>query len=59
MEQSIPDAYLRRLHGLYTEWFDSYDLSPIVRIDTTKLNYFENLVDLIEVRRIVEEAIGK
>ena len=49
MEQEIPHAYLKRLHGLYEEWFDSYTLSPIVRIDTTKMDYVEDLVDLIEL----------
>jgi deoxyadenosine/deoxycytidine kinase len=57
MEKSIPDAYLRRLHRLYTRWFDAYDLSPVVRIDTGKLDYVEDLVDLIEVTRRVERAL--
>lgn len=57
MEAAIPDAYLRRLHQLYEEWFDSYTLSPIVRIDTTELDYVENLVDLIELRRRLDEAL--
>jgi len=58
MEDAIPDAYLRRLHGLYTEWFDSYDLSPIVRIDTTKLDYVEDLVDLISLKQTIDKALS-
>ena len=58
MEAAIPDAYLRRLHRLYEEWFASYTLSPIVRIDTTDLDYVENLVDLIELRRRLDEALA-
>jgi len=57
MEKEIPDAYLRRLHKLYGDWFDRYDLSPIVRIDTTKLDYVEDLVDLIELQRVVDQAL--
>lgn len=57
MENEIPDDYLRRLHRLYGRWFDSYDLSPIVRIDTTKLDYVEDLVDLIELQRTLDEAL--
>jgi deoxyadenosine/deoxycytidine kinase len=56
-EQAIPDAYLRRLHRQYKTWFASYDLSPIVHIDTGKLDYVENLVDLIEVQRAVDSAL--
>jgi deoxyadenosine/deoxycytidine kinase len=58
MEQAIPDAYLRRLHRLYDSWFDRYDLGPIVRIDTTNLDYVENLVDLIELQQKLDEVLG-
>jgi deoxyadenosine/deoxycytidine kinase len=57
MEKSIPDAYLRRLHRLYVRWFESYDLSPVVRIDTGKLDYVEDLVDLIEVTEKLDAAL--
>ncbi len=58
METEIPDAYLRRLHRLYNRWFESYDLSPIVRIDTTKLDYVEDLVDLIELQQKLDLALS-
>ncbi|MDB4998443.1 MAG: Deoxyadenosine kinase [Myxococcaceae bacterium] len=58
MESAIPDAYLRRLHKLYGTWFSSYDLSPIVTIDTTKLDYVEDLVDLLDLMRILDAALG-
>lgn len=57
MEEGIPDAYLRRLHRLYEEWFDRYDLGPIVRIDTTKLDYVEDLVDLIELQQKLDKVL--
>jgi len=57
MEKSIPDAYLRRLHKLYDAWFESYDLGPIVKIDTTNLDYVENLVDLIELQQKLDRVL--
>lgn len=57
MEASIPDAYLRGLHRAYEGWFDRYDLSPIVRIDTTRLDYVEDLLDLIELRQTLDRAL--
>jgi deoxyadenosine/deoxycytidine kinase len=57
MEKTIPDAYLRRLHRLYEDWFDRYDLGPIVRIDTTNLDYVENLVDLIELQQKLDKVL--
>ena len=57
MESDIPHAYLKRLHGLYEAWFDRYDLGPIVRIDTTNLDYVENLVDLIELQQKLDRVL--
>ena len=57
METSIPDAYLRRLLRLYESWFERYDLGPIVRIDTTNLDYVENLVDLIELQQKLDRVL--
>ncbi|HEY1696779.1 MAG TPA: deoxynucleoside kinase [Polyangiaceae bacterium] len=59
MEAAIPDPYLRRLHRLYARWFDSYDLSPIVRIDTGKLDYVEDLIDLLELTRTLDRALDR
>ena len=57
MESAIPDAYLRRLHRLYDDWFSRYDLGPIVRIDTTKLDYVEDLVDLIDLQTKLDRVL--
>lgn len=57
MEKAIPHAYLRRLHRLYEQWFDRYDLGPIVRVDTTNLDYVENLVDLIELQQKLDKVL--
>ncbi len=59
MESAIPDAYLRRLHRLYEDWFDRYDLGTIVKIDTTDLDYVENLVDLIELQQKLDKALTR
>jgi deoxyadenosine/deoxycytidine kinase len=58
MEAEIPAPYLRRLHGLYEAWFASYDLGPIVRVDTTRLDYVEDLVDLIALQEQLDVALG-
>ena len=57
MESAIPDAYLRRLHKLYDAWFESYDLSPIVRIQTDDMDYVENLLDLLELTRTLDRVL--
>ena len=57
MEKSIPDAYLRSLHKLYDDWFSSYDLGPILRSDTTKLDYVENLLDRLDLEGRLSAAL--
>jgi deoxyadenosine/deoxycytidine kinase len=57
MESAIPDGYLRRLHRLYDGWFKSYDLSPVVFVDTGKLDYVEDLVDLLDLMRTLDRAL--
>jgi deoxyadenosine/deoxycytidine kinase len=57
MEAAIPSAYLKRLHELYGNWFSSYDLGPMLRIDTTRLDYVENLLDRLELEERVAEAL--
>lgn len=58
MERAIPDAYLRRLDRLYREWFASYTLSPIVHVDTTRMDYVEDLVDLIDLCTTMDHALA-
>jgi deoxyadenosine/deoxycytidine kinase len=57
MEAAIPDAYLRRLHRLYAEWFSTYELSPIVVIDTDEMDYVEDLVDLISLTKRLDKVL--
>ncbi|MCS6900536.1 MAG: deoxynucleoside kinase [Myxococcales bacterium] len=42
-EQVIPTGYLRALDRLYEDWFAHYDLSPTLVIDTSEVDYVEDL----------------
>ncbi len=53
-EQDIPAAYLKQLNVLYERWFENYDLSPVVEINTEKLDYISDFVDRLEVQRAME-----
>ncbi len=59
MEQAIPDAYLRRLHRLYDDWFDRYDLSPVIRIRTDDMDYVEDLIALLELQQTLDAVLQK
>lgn len=51
-EQAIPTAYLRSLDGLYESWFARYDLSPTLIIDSSEVDYVE---DLFHRKALIDE----
>jgi deoxyadenosine/deoxycytidine kinase len=57
MEQDIPVAYLRRLDRLYQDWFGRYDLSPVVVLDSDKLDWLTDLVDHLDLLRRIERYL--
>ncbi len=57
-EQAIPTSYLRRLQELYDAWFERYDLSETVTIETDKLDYLHDLVHRIDLFDRVEKALA-
>lgn len=56
-EQSVPLRYVQRLNGLYEEWFDRYDLSPTLILETDKMDYLTDLVDRLDLRRKIERYL--
>jgi deoxyadenosine/deoxycytidine kinase len=57
MEQDIPVPYLRRLNRLYEEWFAQYDLSPVLVLETDKLDWMTDLVDRVDLFRKIERHL--
>jgi len=57
MEKNIPTRYLMRLNRLYEEWFDAYQLSPVLHLETDKLDYLTNLVDRADLFRQIEKYL--
>lgn len=56
-EQHLPARYLKRLNTLYEEWMARYKLSPLVVLESDRLDYLTNLVDRIDVLRQVERYL--
>lgn len=56
-EQDIPKRYLERLQSLYEAWFERYDLSDTLVIDTDELDYLEDLVDRLDLFERIEAAV--
>jgi deoxyadenosine/deoxycytidine kinase len=56
-EQSIPTPYLKALNDLYEEWFEGYEGSPTVVLETDKLDYLSDMVDRLDVTRTIEKYL--
>jgi len=56
-EQDIPAPYLRRLNRLYEDWFASYQLSPVLVLETDKLDYLTDLVDHVGLLDQIERYL--
>lgn len=53
-EQAIPQRYLRTLNGLYEEWIDGWDRSPVLTWDTESQDYLTDLVHQIAFHKALE-----
>lgn len=58
MEQDIPYTYLRRLQLLYEEWYERYERSPKMVLNTEDLDYVTSLFDHHKVLRQFETYLG-
>ena len=56
-EQDIPTTYLRRLNGLYEDWIDRYEQSPLLVWDSERMDYLTDLVDRIEFKRQLDRFL--
>ncbi len=57
MEQEIQVAYLSRLNRLYEDWFKRYDLSPVLKLETDRLDWLTDLVDRVDLFRRIERYL--
>ena len=57
MEQDIPVTYLSRLNRLYEDWFKRYDLSPVLELETDRLDWMTDLVDRVDLFRRIERYL--
>ncbi len=57
-EQNLPLRYLNRLQSLYDAWFERYDLSDTLVIDTAELDYLSDLVHRLDLFQRIEKALN-
>lgn len=57
-EKAIPLAYLRSLEALYDQWYERYDRSPKLVIETDRLDYVTRLFDRAELLRVLDRHLG-
>jgi deoxyadenosine/deoxycytidine kinase len=57
-EQAVPVSYLRRLNQLYEDWFERYDLSPTLILETDHMDYVTDLLDRLDLHRKIERYLN-
>lgn len=57
MEQAIPTSYLKKLDRLYSEWIAGYNLSPLIEIESDKIDYVTDLVHRLNLLKKIEKYI--
>ena len=57
-ERKIPRSYLASLERLYEDWFDRFDASPKLVIETDRLDYVERLFDRLELVQAIAQHTG-
>jgi len=56
-ERELPAAYIRRLNDLYEQWFSRYELSPVIVLDTSRLDYVSDLVHHLDLLELIEKYL--
>jgi deoxyadenosine/deoxycytidine kinase len=57
MERGIAKEYLTGLNTLYERWLGRYHLSPVLTLQTDRLDYLTNLVDRLDLFQAVERHL--
>lgn len=57
-ERSLPRKYLAGLEKLYEAWVEQYDASPMLVVETDRLDYVERLFDRLELLQAIEKHAG-
>jgi deoxyadenosine/deoxycytidine kinase len=56
-EQNIPDSYLQGLGLLYEDWIGSFQMAPVLAIETDELDFSNHAGDLEAVVARIEKAL--
>jgi len=56
-EMGIGVDYLRRLDRLYKKWFENYDRSPTLVVDTSKIDYMSDFIHRQDMLDRIESHI--
>jgi len=57
MEQKVSNAYLWRLNHLYGMWAAHYKRSPVITINTDRIDYVSDLTQQIQLLKTVESVV--
>ncbi len=56
-ETNVKKSYIRYLNCMYDRWRRDYTLSPVLDIDTEKMDYFSNFIDRFDILNEIKRYI--
>jgi deoxyadenosine/deoxycytidine kinase len=56
-ESKVDRQYISYLNRLYAKWRESYNLSPVLDLNTEKMDYFSNFLDRLDILNEVKKYI--
>jgi deoxyadenosine/deoxycytidine kinase len=57
-ERRVPRSYLASLEKLYEQWFERFEASPKLVIETDRVDYVQRLFDRLELVQALEQHAG-
>jgi len=58
-EKKIDPEYVKKLQRLYQSWFRRYDLSPVMVIDTSKIDFVQDLFGMLDTMKMLLWYLGR
>lgn len=56
-DKDLSESYLIMINSFYEKWISTFDLCPLLAIDTEKLNYAENEEDAIRIIDYIQKQL--
>jgi len=58
-EQNVSESYIKMLNRAYNRWLSKYSLSPVIVLRTDRIDFVSDIVDQMDVLKMVAKVLGR